>query len=38
VEIAGLLRIPAGSVATALHRGRERLREMIEGKETHELR
>lgn len=38
VEIAGLLRIPAGSVATALHRGRERLKKMIEGKETHELR
>ena len=36
VEIAGLLRIPAGSVATALHRGRERLRKM--GKETHDLR
>lgn len=38
VEIAGLLRVPAGSVATALHRGRERLKVMMERKETHELR
>jgi RNA polymerase sigma-70 factor (ECF subfamily) len=33
-EIATILRIPPGSVATALHRGRERLRSMMTQRET----
>ena len=32
-EIAGILEIPEGSVATALHRGRERLRKLISKQE-----